>query len=163
VRCCGDCASDSRLLFRRRVFRGNYFLLFYGSDGLLMHFHYSSPPSLRRTNSTGSNSTSSSQGTLQQAPPSFKRFVHQTIHQVSASPACVVLGLWYISKLPLLGDVVNENERMFVEELLGSGTGGEVPWRLFVLGMTLSNKWLEDNTFTTKTWYGYLTLSPSIR
>lgn len=70
-----------------------------------------------------------------------------------------MLALWYISRLPIgplyttAGEKVlfGEKERAFREDLLT--TRSEIPWRLLVLGLTLSNKWLEDNTFTTKTWY----------
>ena len=41
-------------------------------------------------------------------------------------------------------------EQAFYDDLLSSQS--EILWRLLVLGLTLSNKWLEDNTFTMKTW-----------
>lgn len=87
-------------------------------------------------------------------PPPFRRFVQQTIYQVSASAASLTLALWYIQRLPvgkINGEVQTEMERSFRDDLLASKN--EIPWRLLVLGLTLSNKWLEDNTFTTKTWY----------
>lgn len=75
-----------------------------------------------------------------------------------------MLALWYISRLPIgpsytpVGEKVHfgDMERAFREDLLA--TRSEIPWRLLVLGLTLSNKWLEDNTFTTKTWYANLHL-----
>ncbi len=87
-------------------------------------------------------------------PPPFRRFVQQTIYQVSASAASLILALWYIHRLPVRrmnSDNLSEIERAFRDDLLSSRS--EIPWRLLVLGLTLSNKWLEDNTFTTKTWY----------
>jgi len=78
---------------------------------------------------------------------------------VSASAGSLFLGIWYIRRLPIGpahtadGDKIffNEKERAFRDDLLAMRS--EIPWRLLVLGLTLSNKWLEDNTFTTKTWY----------
>jgi hypothetical protein len=86
-------------------------------------------------------------------PPPFRRFVQQTIYQVSASSASLMLSLWFIQRLPVgktNGEVQTEMKRSFRDDLLASKN--EIPWRLLVLGLTLSNKWLEDNTFTTKTW-----------
>lgn len=95
-------------------------------------------------------------------PPPFRRFVSQTIYQVSASPASLMLALWFVFRLPigLVGSdlsTVDELERAFVEDL--SASRRDIPWRLFILGVTLSNKWLEDNTFTTKTWHEVTGLS----
>ncbi|KAF8321466.1 uncharacterized protein EI90DRAFT_3079098, partial [Cantharellus anzutake] len=81
-------------------------------------------------------------------PPPFRRFVQQTIYQVSASAASLILALWYIHRLPI---------PCFRDDLLSSRN--EIPWRILVLGLTLSNKWLEDNTFTTKTWHEVTGLS----
>lgn len=91
-------------------------------------------------------------------PPPFKRFAQQTIYQVSASAGSLLLAIWYIRRLPIgpaytaLGEkiVLTDKERAFRDDLLALRS--EIPWRLLVLGLTLSNKWLEDNTFTTKTW-----------
>lgn len=87
------------------------------------------------------------------APPPFKRFAQQTIYQVSASAGSLLLALWYINRLPVrvsrMGEL-SELEVAFQEDLMAMPS--EIPWRLLVLGLTLSNKWLEDNTFTTKTW-----------
>lgn len=91
-------------------------------------------------------------------PPSFKRFAQQTIYQVSASAGSLFLAVWYIRRLPIgplftaHGELVafSDKENAFREDLLS--TRSEIAWRLLVLGLTLSNKWLEDNTFTTKTW-----------
>lgn len=92
-------------------------------------------------------------------PPPFKRFAQQTIYQVSASAGSLFLAIWYIRRLPIgplftaFGEPIafTDKELAFREDLLS--TRSEIPWRLLVLGLTLSNKWLEDNTFTTKTWY----------
>ena len=92
-------------------------------------------------------------------PPPFKRFAQQTIYQVSASAGSLFLALWYIRRLPIGpaytadGEKIlfNDRERAFRDDLFAMRS--EIPWRLLVLGLTLSNKWLEDNTFTTKTWY----------
>ncbi|KAF9517183.1 hypothetical protein BS47DRAFT_542019 [Hydnum rufescens UP504] len=71
-----------------------------------------------------------------------------------------MLSLWFIQRLPVgktNGEVQTEMERSFRDDLLASKN--EIPWRLLVLGLTLSNKWLEDNTFTTKTWHEVTGLS----
>ncbi|KAF8319747.1 hypothetical protein DL93DRAFT_115783 [Clavulina sp. PMI_390] len=91
-------------------------------------------------------------------PPSFKRFAQQTIYQVSASAGSCFLALWYIEHLPIgpvLSDIDNliiydTPQRSFRDDLIA--TRAEIPWRLLTLGLTLANKWLEDNTFTMKTW-----------
>lgn len=89
-------------------------------------------------------------------PLPFKRFAHQTIYQVSASAGSLMLALWYIRRLPIGAAFTDESvsftrdEAAFREDLWQLRS--EIPWRLLVLGLTLSNKWLEDNTFTTKTW-----------
>lgn len=35
-------------------------------------------------------------------------------------------------------------------------TDNTAPFRLIVLGCMLANKWLDDHTFSNKTWYAYL-------
>lgn len=105
--------------------------------------------SLRRSQSLNANNL---------VPPPFKRFAQQTIYQVSASAGSLFLAIWYIRRLPIGpaytadGEKIlfNEKEQVFRSDLLTMRA--EIPWRLLVLGLTLSNKWLEDNTFTTKTW-----------
>jgi hypothetical protein len=108
--------------------------------------------SLRRSQSLSANLL---------VPPPFKRFAQQTIYQVSASAGSLFLAIWYIRRLPIGpayaadGEKIlfNDREHAFRDDLIAMRS--EIPWRLLVLGLTLSNKWLEDNTFTTKTWYAW--------
>jgi hypothetical protein len=73
--------------------------------------------------------------------------------------------LWYIARLPVFfGDVglgpEHVKEWRFRAVLLGA-THGEIdreplesnaPFRLILLGCMLANKWLDDHTFSNKTW-----------
>lgn len=74
--------------------------------------------------------------------------------------------MWYIVRLPVFfGDVglgpEQVKELRFRAELLGNVPGGagrevqetDVPFRLILLGCMLANKWLDDHTFSNKTWY----------
>jgi hypothetical protein len=54
-------------------------------------------------------------------------------------------------------DVQQIKELLFRQEVLGShaacsATDASIPFRLFVLGCMLANKWLDDHTFSNKTW-----------
>ena len=86
-------------------------------------------------------------------------------------PSAIFLALWYIARFPVFFGTfafdpkTQRKEFMFRLELLGEGSqepGAErtkqllevhAPFRLFLLGVMLSNKWLDDNTFSNKTWY----------
>lgn len=79
------------------------------------------------------------------------------------------LALWYIVRLPVsfggiasggLG-IEHVKELNFRAALFGEGHGAAdrdameagAPFRLIVLGCMLANKWLDDHTFSNKTWY----------
>lgn len=78
-------------------------------------------------------------------------------------PSAVLLAMWYIVRLPvhfsgfILG--LEAKEWRFRDELLDA-TGGidgktveaNATFRLIVLGFMLANKWLDDHTFSNKTW-----------
>jgi len=76
-------------------------------------------------------------------------------------PSAIFLSLWYIMRLPVyLGpvafgaDYVKETE--FRKELLGENeqiAEDHAPFRVFLLGCMLANKWLDDHTFSNKTWH----------
>ena len=81
-------------------------------------------------------------------------------------PSAVFLALWYIVRLPVFFNPVSlgpehTKEMRFRAELLGDphlGTDREIveayaPFRLILLGCMLANKWLDDHTFSNKTWY----------
>ncbi|KAG8752840.1 hypothetical protein FRC11_007983 [Ceratobasidium sp. 423] len=114
------------------------------------------------------------------APQPLTAFVHAVLSQTLASPQCAALGLYYLVKLPVrLGSSavraaaplwnvgidaeghtsytsVQDRDRAaragFVAELYGPG-GEDVPYRLAALALMLGNKWLDDHTFTNKTWH----------
>ena len=80
-------------------------------------------------------------------------------------PSAIFLALWYIIRLPVFFGPVGlasgqEKEIRFRAELLGEahlGTDREMieayaPFRLVLLGCMLANKWLDDHTFSNKTW-----------
>lgn len=80
-------------------------------------------------------------------------------------PSAVLLALWYIARLPVFFGAAglgpeHVKERRFRVELLGDSRGnvdgesaeGTATFRLVVLGFMLANKWLDDHTFSNKTW-----------
>ena len=81
----------------------------------------------------------------------------------------MLLALWYIVRLPVhfnalpLGEEFMK-EKAFRVALLGEADLGSdhetletnTPFRLVVLGCMLANKWLDDHTFSNKTWYVYI-------
>lgn len=85
-------------------------------------------------------------------------------------PSAIFLALWYIARFPVFFGVFSYNSKTdskvfkFRLELLGEGSqdqGAErtrqlleahAPFRLLLLGVMLANKWLDDNTFSNKTW-----------
>lgn len=87
--------------------------------------------------------------------------VHSILLSTLLQPSAVFLAIWYIVRLPIyfgptaLGpDHVKEHR--FRHELLGSFHDEEVdasaPFRIIVLGCMFANKWLDDHTFSNKTW-----------
>jgi len=118
---------------------------------------------------------SSTQHTQRTTPP--PPFLASTVRSLLLStllqPSAVLLAAWYIVHLPvrfghisLRPDAVKEVR--FRLELLGIGEwqdsscfqASEVhaPFRLVLLGCMLANKWLDDHTFSNKTWYALLCL-----
>lgn len=81
-------------------------------------------------------------------------------------PSAVFLALWYIVRLPVFFGPVglgndHVREMRFRAELLGEAhlpldrdaLESFAPFRLILLGCMLANKWLDDHTFSNKTWY----------
>jgi hypothetical protein len=87
-------------------------------------------------------------------------------------PSGVFLAIWYISRLPVhldwlaLDGSITSQEYDFRVELLdgtrkaqnclggdGDSLETQVVFRLVLLGCMLANKWLDDHTFSNKTWY----------
>ncbi|PPQ92340.1 hypothetical protein CVT25_008690 [Psilocybe cyanescens] len=92
--------------------------------------------------------------------------IHSLLLSTLLQPSAVFLAVWYIARLPVyfaaapLGEeFVKENA--FRAALLGDGNGvlehrsaDESPaFRMVVLGCMLANKWLDDHTFSNKTWH----------
>ncbi|KAG1820438.1 uncharacterized protein BJ212DRAFT_1266049 [Suillus subaureus] len=79
-------------------------------------------------------------------------------------PSAVLLAMWYIARLPVYFSGVTlgleVKERRFRAELLDTSSGidgktleANATFRLIVLGFMLANKWLDDHTFSNKTWH----------
>lgn len=91
--------------------------------------------------------------------------VHSLLMSTLLQPSAILLALWYIVRLPVyfgapgLGPE-HVKERRFRVELLsdtrdavdGESHEGTATFRLIVLGCMLANKWLDDHTFSNKTW-----------
>ncbi|KAH0839714.1 hypothetical protein J3R83DRAFT_652 [Lanmaoa asiatica] len=92
--------------------------------------------------------------------------VHSLLMSTLLQPSAMLLALWYIVRLPVyfgapgLGPE-HVKERRFRVELLsdtrnvidGESLEGTATFRLIVLGCMLANKWLDDHTFSNKTWH----------
>ncbi|KAI8341445.1 cyclin-domain-containing protein [Chlamydoabsidia padenii] len=68
----------------------------------------------------------------------FKQFCQKIIKATQVSWACIVLGLYYIHRLRSAYPYIH------------ASVGSEI--RLFTTALVLANKYLDDNTFTNKTW-----------
>jgi len=100
-------------------------------------------------------------------PPSYlAASVHSLLLSTLLQPSAVFLAVWYIVRLPVFFDAVglspdHVKEILFRTELLGDDTAGLVregmeasaPFKLVLLGCMLANKWLDDHTFSNKTWH----------
>ncbi|KAG6911745.1 hypothetical protein DXG01_007995 [Tephrocybe rancida] len=92
--------------------------------------------------------------------------VHSLLLSTLLQPSAVFLAIWYIVRLPVylvaapLGPEQFKEAR-FRAALLGDSYTGldkevaeaSAPFRLIVLGCMLANKWLDDHTFSNKTWH----------
>ncbi|EIM88475.1 uncharacterized protein STEHIDRAFT_95696 [Stereum hirsutum FP-91666 SS1] len=79
-------------------------------------------------------------------------------------PTAIVLAVWYIVHLPVYFGPVSfssaqQKETLFRAELFGyhpherMHNEQQAPYRLVLLGCMLANKWLDDHTFSNKTWH----------
>ena len=99
-------------------------------------------------------------------PPShLAKSTHAMLLSTLLQPSAIFLALWYIVRLPVffgptcLGQE-HTREIRFRTELLGEphmpldreAIESYAPFRLIVLGCMLANKWLDDHTFSNKTW-----------
>lgn len=89
--------------------------------------------------------------------------IHSLLLSTLLQPSAVLLAVWYIVRLPVYFGAVPlspefAKERTFRAALLGDEYAGfeteaSATFRLVVLGCMLANKWLDDHTFSNKTWY----------
>lgn len=100
------------------------------------------------------------------SPPShLVTSTHSMLLSTLLQPSAIFLAVWYIVRLPVFFGPVglgpeHVKEMRFRAELLGDahiGTDRELieayaPFRLILLGCMLANKWLDDHTFSNKTW-----------
>ncbi|KAH7887970.1 hypothetical protein F5I97DRAFT_931619 [Phlebopus sp. FC_14] len=100
------------------------------------------------------------------APLHLASSVHSLLMSTLLQPSAILLALWYIVRLPVyfgaagLG-LEHVKERRFRAELFGDNRNnidgetveGTATFRLIVLGCMLANKWLDDHTFSNKTWH----------
>ncbi|KAG2158908.1 uncharacterized protein EDB93DRAFT_1245471 [Suillus bovinus] len=98
------------------------------------------------------------------APMHLSASVHALLMSTLLQPSAVLLAMWYIARLPVYFSGATSGlgvkERRFTAELLDT-TGGidgktleaNATFRLIVLGFMLANKWLDDHTFSNKTWH----------
>ena len=98
-------------------------------------------------------------------PTQLATSVHGLLLSTLLQPSAVFLGLWYIIRLPVFFNAIplspeyaKENQlrlELFGHTLDGSDRDrmeSDAPFKLIVLGLMLANKWLDDHTFSNKTW-----------
>ncbi|TFK74418.1 hypothetical protein BDN72DRAFT_759726 [Pluteus cervinus] len=95
-------------------------------------------------------------------PAHLATSIHSLLLSTLLQPSAVILAIWYIVRLPVYfsGAELPEQylkESVFrhalFENLDQDGIEANVPFRLVVLGCMLANKWLDDHTFSNKTWH----------
>jgi hypothetical protein len=100
------------------------------------------------------------------SPPNYlATSVHSLLLSTLLQPSAIFLALWYIVRLPVFFGAANLStehvkELRFRVALLGENheldrdaEENNAPFRLIVLGCMLANKWLDDHTFSNKTWH----------
>jgi hypothetical protein len=100
-------------------------------------------------------------------PPYLAKSVRSLLLSTLLQPSAILLGIWYIVHLPVRFGRISfrpdaAKEVRFRLELFGlsewqdSGSlqaaEAHAPFRLVLLGCMLANKWLDDHTFSNKTW-----------
>ncbi|KAF8592366.1 hypothetical protein K439DRAFT_1238086, partial [Ramaria rubella] len=104
-------------------------------------------------------------------PPYLADSIRTLLCATLLQPSAIFLALWYIARFPVFFGAFayntkhNPKEFKFRLELLGEGSQepgadrtrqlleAHAPFRLLLLGVMLANKWLDDNTFSNKTWH----------
>ncbi|KAJ3516202.1 hypothetical protein NLJ89_g1275 [Agrocybe chaxingu] len=100
------------------------------------------------------------------APSYLAPAIHALLLSTLLQPSAVFLALWYIVRLPVYfgGAALGAEfakESSFRAALMGDAYVGyereasenSAPFRIVVLGCMLANKWLDDHTFSNKTWH----------
>ncbi|KAJ7667733.1 hypothetical protein DFH06DRAFT_1267857 [Mycena polygramma] len=88
------------------------------------------------------------------SPPSYlANAIHSVLLSTLLQPSAVFLAIWYIVRLPVYFDAVALNADYVKELRFRDANEASAPFRLVVLGCMLANKWLDDHTFSNKTWY----------
>lgn len=84
----------------------------------------------------------------------FVSFILDMIQRMTISPSALVAGVWFLTGLELHeGDGVKGTKlRQFLREQV-SCEPEAVEKRVAMLGLILAGKWLDDNSFLTKSWY----------
>ncbi|KIL68266.1 hypothetical protein M378DRAFT_72099 [Amanita muscaria Koide BX008] len=110
---------------------------------------------------------------LDSPPRNLAPSIHAILLSTLLQPSAVFLALWYIVRLPVYGGSIplshgHAKEVRFRTALFGeprtstpandsilnlSHMDESVPFRLVLLGCMLANKWLDDHTFSNKTWH----------
>lgn len=105
-------------------------------------------------------------------PPAYlARSIHVLLCSTLLQPSAIILALWYLTRLPVYFDwqsgdsglssaeVAFRKELLSESDIMQSPASEErrsseriAPFRLAVLGCMLANKWLDDHTFSNKTW-----------
>jgi hypothetical protein len=110
-----------------------------------------------------SHRSSGTYSSYSHVPPShLAGSVHSLLLSTLLQPSAVLLALRYITRLPVfLGGgglgTGHAKESCFRAELFGDPKDGgalemNAPFRLILVGCMLANKWLDDHTFSNKTW-----------
>lgn len=106
----------------------------------------------------------------EEKPPSnLAKAIHSVLSSTLLQPSAILLALWYITRLPVLfdvhcsGTILTPAELEFRKELYGEGCPlstdersqlvSRAPFRIALLGCMFANKWLDDHTFSNKTWH----------
>lgn len=103
----------------------------------------------------------------QPSPTYLANSVRSLLLSTLLQPSAILLGIWYIVHLPVrFGHISLRPDAMkevhFRLELFGlsewqdsgplQAAEAHAPFRLILLGCMLANKWLDDHTFSNKTW-----------
>lgn len=86
-------------------------------------------------------------------------FVNEMLTRMAITPVAVVTAVWFLNGMGLHdGDGHKGTElRQFLRSLPWSDLEG-VEKRVALLGLLLAGKWLDDNSFLTKSWYVHATV-----